>query len=668
MNTKKIIGCGKRNLFFAIAVLLALALALATTACEQLTGTVTVPALSGTVSIGPSTGVNINTALTANYTGSETGITYQWRKDGDNVGTNSNGYTPTTAGSYTVTVSAAGYTGSKTSAAVDVSDPSLSTLSGNITLRPASAVTGTELTANYTGAETGITYQWRKDGDNVGTNSNRYTPATAGSYTVTVSAAGYNTKTSAAVTVTVAPALTGIRLNTASVKTAYNQNERLNLSGLIVTANYRDRSSAAVNGYTSSPANGATLSTTGNITVTIRYTERAVTRTASFTVTVSGTSDDVTLPPNSGIDEVAGKTLYAYSEKIVFASTETIFEYYHLRYSNDPADYIDIYEELEWEGSYSYNSENKTITLAIEYIYMLDRDGTSWTKMSKTQYVDALLQMFDDQIAYMRADFDGFVRQMVASDFIDNDLSQEERINYNIARNNYSGPMSRQEFAVDWLDKNGFSANLNAAVSAWKTENGSDPDSHINRMLQEEGYANLNEYRAALQAQAEAAVVFPTLTFNYELTADGSLLVQNKLPANTGENELQGNTFTANSSVMSLGSNSTFTFTQDRFTATATATSGTVTGTYAYNSADKQVWLRPDKIDNQTMSQFYASASGSDFYDWGSSAANKAAETNTRFRSREESYSLNPNRIGYYSDNYSTSLNRSVPNVPEIKR
>jgi hypothetical protein len=281
MNTRKVFGYG----FLAVALTLALV------ACEQPIDspavTVTVPALSGTISISPSTGVNINTELTANYSGSEIGITYQWKKDGANVGTNSNKYIPTAAGSYTVTVSATGYQ-SKTSAAVDVGDPSLPTLSGSITISPASAVTGTELTANYTGSET-VNYQWRKDGGNVGENSNKYTPTAAGSYTVTVSATGYNSKTSAAVTVT-APALTGITLNTTSVKKAYNQNEPLNLSGLIVTAAYSDGSSTAVTGYTPNPANGATLSTTGTITVTISYTEGAVTRTADFTVTVSDPS------------------------------------------------------------------------------------------------------------------------------------------------------------------------------------------------------------------------------------------------------------------------------------------------------------------------------------------------------------------------------------------
>jgi hypothetical protein len=79
-------------------------------------------------------------------------------------------------------------------------------LTGTITISPSTGVTtNTELTATYSGSET-VSYQWKKDGSNVGTASttkpNKYTPTTAGSYTVTVSLSGYNSKTSSAVTVT----------------------------------------------------------------------------------------------------------------------------------------------------------------------------------------------------------------------------------------------------------------------------------------------------------------------------------------------------------------------------------------------------------------------------------------------------------------------------------
>jgi len=165
--------------------------------------------LPGTITISPSTGVVVGTELTATYSGTES-VSYQWKKGSTNVGTNSNKFTPTEAGSYTVTVSAEGYK-SKTSAEVTVTGSTLLDLSGTITISPSTDVfIETELTATYTGSES-VSFQWKKDGSNVGTastsNPNEYTPTEGGSYTVTVSAAGYISKTSAAVTVAGGPLL-----------------------------------------------------------------------------------------------------------------------------------------------------------------------------------------------------------------------------------------------------------------------------------------------------------------------------------------------------------------------------------------------------------------------------------------------------------------------------
>ena len=83
-----------------------------------------------------------------------------------------------------------------------------SSLSGTITIfqygSPAGVdsdvYTGTEITAEYTGTET-VSYQWKRDNTNVGGNAKLFTPGEPGAYTVTVSASGYKSKTSAPVTV-----------------------------------------------------------------------------------------------------------------------------------------------------------------------------------------------------------------------------------------------------------------------------------------------------------------------------------------------------------------------------------------------------------------------------------------------------------------------------------
>jgi len=78
--------------------------------------------------------------------------------------------------------------------------PSPPDLSGSITISPSTEIIGIELTATYSGSEA-VNYQWKNGTTNTGTNSKNFTPTEAGSYTVTVSATGYNSKTSTAVTI-----------------------------------------------------------------------------------------------------------------------------------------------------------------------------------------------------------------------------------------------------------------------------------------------------------------------------------------------------------------------------------------------------------------------------------------------------------------------------------
>ena len=87
--------------------------------------------------------------------------------------------------------------------------------------------------------------------------------------------------------VTVNRVLQSIAITAPPTKTAYNKNETLDLAGMVVTATFTSGQTAAVTGYTTSPAAGAALGTLGSQAVTVSYTERGVTKTASFTVSVS---------------------------------------------------------------------------------------------------------------------------------------------------------------------------------------------------------------------------------------------------------------------------------------------------------------------------------------------------------------------------------------------
>ena len=136
---------------------------------------------------------------------------YQWKQDGDNVGTDSDTYTVTpydntSRGSYTVDVTNLGGTTTSNSAAV--------TTLPTITVQPADQnveIGGDlELTVTATGYNT--RYQWKKGVANVGTNSdtysaNPYADTDAGSYTVVVTSDG-NSVTSDAAVATSLPTIT----------------------------------------------------------------------------------------------------------------------------------------------------------------------------------------------------------------------------------------------------------------------------------------------------------------------------------------------------------------------------------------------------------------------------------------------------------------------------
>ena len=79
-------------------------------------------------------------------------------------------------------------------------------------------------------------------------------------------------------------ALTSISLNTTGVKTAFTTGEVFTSDGLVVTANYSNCSSKTV---TPTGVSTPDMSSIGNKTVTVTYTENAVTKTTTYPITVS---------------------------------------------------------------------------------------------------------------------------------------------------------------------------------------------------------------------------------------------------------------------------------------------------------------------------------------------------------------------------------------------
>ena len=88
--------------------------------------------------------------------------------------------------------------------------------------------------------------------------------------------------------ISVARVLDSIAVTTNPTKTTYYKDETLDLSGLKVTATFTSGLTEDVTGScSSSPAAGSALSSYGDVAVTVSYAENGVTKTASFSVTVT---------------------------------------------------------------------------------------------------------------------------------------------------------------------------------------------------------------------------------------------------------------------------------------------------------------------------------------------------------------------------------------------
>ena len=125
------------------------------------------------------------------------------------------------------------------------------TANGTVTslvISPSAQTRWSEIEINYSGGGGSITY------------SNYSTQCTASSCT-----------------------LSSITLNTSSVQKSFAVGDAFNYTGLIVTANYSDCESKTV---TPTSVSSPVMSTTGNKTVTVSYTESGTTKTATYTITV----------------------------------------------------------------------------------------------------------------------------------------------------------------------------------------------------------------------------------------------------------------------------------------------------------------------------------------------------------------------------------------------
>ncbi len=234
----------------------------------------------------------------------QTGVSYQWKNGSTNVGGNSNTFTASAAGTYTVELTnSCGTTASSNSVTVTVlgSAPTTPTIAANGATSFCSGDSVILSVANQAGA----TFQWKNGANNVGTNSNTFVAKQAGVYTVQVSNACGNVTSANSVTVTISGSAPTVPVITANGPTAICSGGSVQLSIPAQSGvNYQWK-----NGTNNVGGNNNTLtvSGSGNFTVVLSNTCGTVTSSNSISVTVVGNPPSApTITPNGNVNFCQG--------------------------------------------------------------------------------------------------------------------------------------------------------------------------------------------------------------------------------------------------------------------------------------------------------------------------------------------------------------------------
>jgi hypothetical protein len=144
----------------------------------------------------------------------------------------------------------------------------------------------------------------------------------------------------------------------------------------------------------------------------------------------------------------------------------------------------------------------------------------------------------------------------------------------------------------------------------------------------------------------ELALMFPSPTYKYAITQDGSLLGQEIIP-NKGTDQLKGNTYTL-SPMFDFGdateynfaaSGNTYSYTEQGYDEDWEPIDIPITGTYYYDSNGKIVWLAPASKDGVTMAAYYTAYDVDEYFgNHTDDAVKKASVTNYTFASQRLIY------------------------------
>lgn len=159
------------------------------TICDSITSSSSVVINSISTPTAPTITTNGTTQICSNGSVQlsipvQSGVTYQWKRDTNNVGTNTNSFTANQAGSYQVIITnSCGSVASINQIQVNIigSQPTTPSVTSSST-----ALCSGDSVLLSTAYDAGLTYQWRFNGNNIGTDTNILYAKAVGNYTVSV--------------------------------------------------------------------------------------------------------------------------------------------------------------------------------------------------------------------------------------------------------------------------------------------------------------------------------------------------------------------------------------------------------------------------------------------------------------------------------------------------
>jgi hypothetical protein len=324
-------------------------------------------------------------------------LSYQWRKNGANIG-------GAAAASYTTPATAAGDSGAQFTVVVSNSAGSVTSNAATLTVSAAPSITaqpanrtvvaGQTATFSVTAGGTApLSYQWRKNGANIGgaTASSYTTPATTtadngAQFTVVVSnSVGNVTSNAASLTVNAATFLLSANvtsLNFASVNIGSSK-------VLAATISNTGNSNVSIGGITmsgpgfsaSGVSSGQTLTPGQTVTLNVTFAPTSAgSATGSVTVSSNATNSPVSIGlSGSGVQPVQHSATLSWT-----ASTSAVVGYYAYRGTTSGGPYAKLNSSASASTSYT----DSTVQAGQAYYYVVtsvDASGVESTNSNQVQ-------------------------------------------------------------------------------------------------------------------------------------------------------------------------------------------------------------------------------------------------------------------------------------------